>query len=209
MAQSWREPNDSDDITGSVTMLQPGQLPNSFQQGGTLSMPGDDGLTAHQLSAVCEWNELPYFRDSIFDCLDNLLPSCGWSFLLPCCVLAQLSEKLDIFPFKLVAPVLTVLFLLGQIPSLVSFQSLFFTAFVVLIYHARSKARARFASPPGLIGVFNRSPGDIDDCFLSFFCSWCALAQLARHVYNYKISGAQCIRLSTSGDAPYDTAQLV
>ena len=90
-----------------------------------------------------------------------------------------------------------------------SFQSLFFTAFVVLIYHARSKARARFASPPGLIGDFNRSPGDIDDCVLSFFCSWCALAQLARHVYNYKISGAQCIRLSTSGDAPYDTAQLV
>jgi hypothetical protein len=60
-----------------------------------------------------------------------------------------------------------------------------------------------------MLGDFNRNPGDVDDFVLNFLCPCCSLSQLARHVYNYKISGEQCVRLSTSGDAPYDQAQLV
>lgn len=67
-----------------------------------------------------------------------------------------------------------------------------------LVYHTR--ARARF--------LYRIAGGDSDDCCLAFWAPWCALSQMARHVYDYETvqHGVQCF--TPTGDLPDETKHL-
>ena len=58
------------------------------------------GFTANQLAHLAEWTELTSFRDGIFDCFENLSPSCIWATFLSCCLIGQITEKLNVFSCK-------------------------------------------------------------------------------------------------------------
>lgn len=192
----------------SVTTLQPHQARGLYQSGsgGEYSAAADGpdsetrGFTANQLAHLAEWTELTSFRDGIFDCFENLSPSCIWATFLSCCLIGQITEKLNVFSCKVVTSVLVLLAVLGNIPSLAFTQSIFYFSFISLLFYLRMKVRSRFHDSNSSCGDFSRNPGDVDDCCLSFWCSCCALAQLARHIYNYKLRGSACGRFTTNGD---------
>lgn len=90
------------------------------------------------------------------------------AFFCPCFSLAQISARLDITSF---ACTLVSLLLLISVSGGVACAALF-----LWIWHVRAVTRERF-----------RIPGDCcTDCCVAFWCSSCALAQVATHVKGYK-----------------------
>jgi Cys-rich protein (TIGR01571 family) len=101
-------------------------------------------------------------------CFTHCIPNCCMAFFCPCISLAQVSARLGIASFTCT---LVWLLLSLSISGGVTSAMLF-----LWIWHARSTTRERF-----------RIPGDcFADCCVSFWCSSCALAQMATHVKSYK-----------------------
>ena len=56
------------------------------------------GLTANQMSHLAEYDELNMFRDGVFECTENMYPSCFLSFLCPFIHAGQLARRLQVPP---------------------------------------------------------------------------------------------------------------
>jgi Cys-rich protein (TIGR01571 family) len=142
-------------------------------------------------------------------CCDTMIPNCCLVTFCPCVSLAQISERLGVAPYRRVL----VLFLLlvvaevvaGLYPSSSSnssssgwtsststtrgssgesssspIQSWIVTIvraiFFAYIWHLRQTTRRLFLIPGGPCG----------DCWASFCCSCCTMAQIATHIKSYK-----------------------
>lgn len=160
------------------------------------------GLTANQMAYLAEYDELNMFRDSIFQCTDNVWPSCLLSFCCPFTHIGYLAHRLQALPLW-VPPAL----LFGLLYILVNFDSplteaIYFSAWTAVIFYARLQVRKYFRPNPGLLGDFNQLPGHLDDCCLSLWCGCCAIAQLSRHIGNYKLHSSSSTTGGDDGHAP-------
>lgn len=188
------EPRD-DVVSGSegATKSSLSEPQHSFYQTTPVtSQPG--GLTANQMSHLAEFDELNMFRDGVFNCGDNLWPSCICAFCCPYVHLGQLAHRLQAMPCW-VPPIV----LFACLAVMLCFdrpytEAMYFAAWSCTIFLVRHKVRKFFRPNPGLLGDFNRLPGHLDDCCLNLWCGCCAIAQLSRHVGNYKLHGSSCSR---------------
>lgn len=153
-----------------------------------------EGLTANQMAHLAEYDELNMFRDSIFNCADNLWPSCVCAFCCSYVHLGQLGHRLQALPCWVPpATLFVLLFIVLRFDSPYT-EAIYFAAWVALIFVVRLQVRKFFRPNPGLLGDFNQLPGHLDDCCLALWCGCCAIAQLSRHVGNYKLHGSSCSR---------------
>uniref|UniRef100_A0A7S3JR56 Uncharacterized protein n=1 Tax=Aureoumbra lagunensis TaxID=44058 RepID=A0A7S3JR56_9STRA len=159
------------------------------------------GLTANQMAHLAEWDELNSFRDGIFRCNENWWPSCLLSFFCPYIHLGQLSRRLEVAPCwlpPLILFTLAALVYFFDTPHNPWPEPFYFVAWAGLIWIVRLKVRRYFRPNPGMLGDFNQLPGHLDDFCLSLWCGCCAIAQLSRHVYNYKLHGSSCSQPSVT-----------
>lgn len=124
----------------------------------------------------------PYklWRSPIYCFLLQLYPTCLCSFFMPCVAVAQLNHKLRQKAFHstlLVFFFFIVLVVIGIV--LLRIHYLMALGFLPVIYYAfllRQFLRKQF-----------RLPGsDLSDCLLSFFFPFCVIAQISRHLYDFK-----------------------
>eukprot|EP00634_Sargassococcus_sp_CCMP2135_P010741 CAMPEP_0198655458 /NCGR_PEP_ID=MMETSP1467-20131203/8371_1 /TAXON_ID=1462469 /ORGANISM="unid. sp., Strain CCMP2135" /LENGTH=205 /DNA_ID=CAMNT_0044391465 /DNA_START=44 /DNA_END=661 /DNA_ORIENTATION=+ len=161
-------------------------------------------LTPNQLSQLAEWEELNSFRDGVFRCDNNLWPSCVCSFCCPCVHLGQLAQRLGVAPAWLVPAVLFSLLLLAYVVDVAATEALYLAAWTLAIWVVRLKVRRYFRPNPGPLGDFSQLPGHVDDCCLALWCGPCAIAQLSRHVGNYKLHGSTCFRTAGAMAQDFD-----
>ncbi|GMF15439.1 unnamed protein product [Phytophthora fragariaefolia] len=144
-----------------------------------------------------------------FGCFDFMIPNCCMVTFCPCISLAQISERLGISSYRRVLVVFLLLavaeIVAGVYPSKSSHNSsndrisptstsrrnsndddsnpvqswvvIFVRAIVFgYVWHLRQTTRRMFHIPGGACG----------DCWSSFCCSCCAMAQIATHIKSYK-----------------------
>ncbi|ETN13669.1 hypothetical protein PPTG_08417 [Phytophthora nicotianae INRA-310] len=143
-------------------------------------------------------------------CCDIMIPNCCMVTFCPCISLAQISERLGAAPYRRVLVIFLLLTLAEVIAGLYSSSSstdagwwysststtreysddhesdsnsvqswtvtVVRAIFFVYIWHLRQTTRRMF-----------RIPGSpCDDCWASFCCSCCTMAQIATHIKSYK-----------------------
>ncbi|EEY54307.1 PLAC8 family protein [Phytophthora infestans T30-4] len=113
-------------------------------------------------------------------CCDILIPNCCMVTFCPCVSLAQISARLGVAPYRRVLVIFLLLTLAEVIAGLNPVQSWTITIvraiFFAYIWHLRQTTRRLFQIPGGPCG----------DCWSSFCCSCCTMAQIATHIKSYK-----------------------
>lgn len=134
-------------------------------------------------------NQSGHWRDGLCDCFTNIFPSCAMSFFFQCVVLGQISENINFAPCGIVCCGYVGLWILFLILSayLAGFQWALWISIAFLIWALRNHLRStqRISGNP------------LEDCFVSFFCQGCAVAQMARHLFQYR---EVCDEISCSND---------
>jgi len=179
--------------------------------------PTDD-FSSH-VPVFYEW------RDSIFGCFNNCMPSCMMATFCGPCFVAQMYEKeigtagplgvngtcQNITAFFIILVFVTGLFGAGASHSSFSagmnnvLQTLEWLCLGLVIFFTRQAIRKKYAIKPmeGLIctqpisGMKEKAL--IEDILCSFCCDCCAIAQMARHIYDYDNTSMQC-RFNATGD---------
>lgn len=146
----------------------------------------EPGLTPNQMAHLAEYDELNMFRDGLLDCCQNRY-SLLCSFFCPFFHLGQLAQRLKFAPcFLFPAALIFAFFIVVRFDSPMT-EAFYFLVWTGLIFLVRWQVRRYFRPNPGLLGDFNQLPGHLDDCCLGLWCGCCAIAQLSRHVGNYKL----------------------
>ncbi|KAG6619559.1 PLAC8 family protein [Phytophthora cinnamomi] len=143
-------------------------------------------------------------------CFDSMFPNCCMVTFCPCVSLAQISERLGVAPYRRTLVVFLLLvaaeIAAGLYPSKSSSSSssewnsststsrrysnhssdsnpiqswvivIVRGIFIAYVWHLRQTTRRVFRIPGGACG----------DCWSSFCCSCCAMAQIATHIKSYK-----------------------
>ena len=154
-------------------------------------------LTANQMAHLAEYDELNMFRDGVFECTDNVYPSCFLSFLCPYVHAGQLARRLQVAPCWLPPLVLFAVFGVVVFFDSPLTEAIYFATWAGVIFTIRLKVRRYFRPNPGMLGDFSQLPGHLDDCCLGLWCGCCAIAQLSRHIGNYKLHGTSCSHPTT------------
>lgn len=178
-----------------------------YQTSATTSQSSN--LTANQMAHLAEYDELNMFRDGVFECTENVYPSCLCSFLCPFVHVGQLAHRLQVAPCwvpPLIMLAFTALVIFRDSPLT---EALYFAAWSAVIFVIRLKVRRYFRPNPGMLGDFSQLPGHLDDCCLGLWCGCCAIAQLSRHIGNYKLHGTRFSHPSTSSAIDDDADSLV
>lgn len=101
-------------------------------------------LTPNQLSQLAEFDELNSFRDGVFQCDNNLWPSCVCAFCCPCVHLGQLARRLGVAPAWLLPAGLFSLLLLVYFVDFAATEALYLAAWTLAIWVVRLKVRRYF-----------------------------------------------------------------
>ncbi|KAJ8612930.1 hypothetical protein CTAYLR_006176 [Chrysophaeum taylorii] len=165
-----------------------------YQTTPSLTSQQQPSLTANQLSHLAEYDELNTFRDGVFECTENVYPSCICSFCCPYVHLGQLASKLQLCPCWVIPALLFVVFFIMLRFDSPWTEAAYFGVWASAIFIVRHQVRKFFRPNPGLLGDFSSLPGHLDDFCLGLWCGCCAIAQLSRHLGNYKLHGSSCAR---------------
>eukprot|EP00644_Phytophthora_capsici_P016558 jgi/Phyca11/553345/estExt2_Genewise1Plus.C_PHYCAscaffold_520265 len=138
-------------------------------------------------------------------CCDTLIPNCCMVTFCPCVSLAQISQRLGVAPYRQVLVIFLLLVIAETVAGLTSTDSsswryndnsstrysdddsddnsiqswtilIVRAIFFGYIWHLRQTTRRLFRIPGGACG----------DCWASFCCSCCTMAQIATHIKSYK-----------------------
>lgn len=124
--------------------------------------------------------------DGLFDCGNQLLPSCLCAAFCPCIITAQVSEKLQWLSCCYVASayitLCIVLFIIGIIIQSFQVYIICWIFMAVLSFQLRGKIRQVLAIPGS----------DGEDCLIACCCTCCNIAQLARQVFAYREPCESC-----------------
>ena len=151
--ESKEEEDDEENVFASVAGPSRGV---NYQTVSSSSAP--KSLTANQMAQLAEWEELNSFRDGVFECTENMWPSCICSFCCQWIHLGQLASRLGVAPCW-VPPVL-----FGSLALLIYFYDGVFTECLYLAVAAaftfwvRLRVRRYFRPNPGVLGDFSQLP---------------------------------------------------
>jgi Cys-rich protein (TIGR01571 family) len=126
------------------------------------------------------------WRDTIFHWCCQIYPTCLWSLFCPCILAGQVAETIH-WHKSMTVILYAGIALTLLIVCIFVFDSLGLILFIFLVFFSiafqlRSNLRRTL-----------RLPGDpCSDCFLSCCCSWCVIAQAARHVFIFQ-SPCDCL----------------
>ncbi|KAG7390755.1 hypothetical protein PHYPSEUDO_006874 [Phytophthora pseudosyringae] len=173
-------------------------------------VPGTPGQT-HQAGVNEQGVMVGAWSTDFWGCFDAMIPNCCMVTCCPCVSLAQISERLGVAPYRRVLAIFLLLSLAeivaGLYPSSSSSSSVWYTSSsraredsddededresnpvqswiitivraisFAYIWHLRQTTRRLFRIPGGPCG----------DCWASFCCSCCTMAQIATHIKSYK-----------------------
>jgi len=116
------------------------------------------------------------WKDGLFECCNNCVPSCCMSYWCPCVITGQMRQKMNVGACKST--------ILGG----------FLCGFPMSTAHA--------CQLRGVIRERDLIPGsNCEDCLVVYFCTFCAISQMARHVYDYKPQHNDCLWTPTGEKA--------
>lgn len=123
-------------------------------------------------------NERRDWRESLFGCGNNIIPSCCMSFFCQCLILGQLSQISGFAPFPIICCGYVFIYILFIILGAYVYgvQALIWLCVALIIWAIRKKFRTNQ----------NIAGNDCEDCVTSFFCQSCAISQMAREFYQYR-----------------------
>lgn len=165
------------------------------------------------------------WRDSIFGCLNNTVPSCLMATFCGPCFAGQMYEKeigttgpigpngtcQNITAFFIILTFVTSAFGAGASQSSFSagmnnlLQMVQWVSLGLVIFFTRQAIRKKYAIKPmeGLMCTHPisdmKSKALIEDILCAFCCDCCAIAQMARHIYDYDNTSMAC-RFNATGD---------
>ena len=117
-------------------------------------------LTANQMAHLAEYDELNMFRDGVFECTDNVYPSCFLSFLCPYVHAGQLARRLQVAPCWL--PPLVLFAVFGVVFLIIVVVVVNISIIIIIIASASSACSARLSSSSTSSsqpsGAFTREP---------------------------------------------------
>ncbi|KAJ0408234.1 hypothetical protein P43SY_004392 [Pythium insidiosum] len=151
--------------------------------------PIEVSVSAYHDQAQYQTNDIAVgaWDAKIFGCFDHLVPNCCMVTFLPCVAVAQISHRINLFPYSHVLLAFLAIWVINVV---------FSTAFVTVVpavlahlvslvmlalalgfsWYLRATVRARFQLPGSAV----------EDVLLSLCCSCCSVAQMATHVKSYK-----------------------
>ena len=128
-----------------------------------------------------ESNALNRWRDSLFNCLSQIYPSCVCSFTFPCIVVGNITAKIKFMPFIFSFAVVIMLYMLAALLCITTggvggaVLTWVFLSFFVCTIRKKIRLQHNFS-----IGT------DSEDFFSACCCMWCVIAQMARHIFRYR-----------------------
>mmetsp|Transcript_21441 Transcript_21441/g.19513 ORF Transcript_21441/g.19513 Transcript_21441/m.19513 type:complete len:214 (+) Transcript_21441:144-785(+) len=141
-----------------------------------LNNNGSDNVNARRRPPPGQWS------DSICDWPSNLFPSCWCA----CCCLqgmwlvGQMSKKTGHSQFKYILGSYAVVWLVAIILQLAVGASFVIWMPAIFASFTAISLRMHIANRDGINGI-----GPCGECCVGFWCWYCSVAQMARHVYGY------------------------
>ncbi|OQR98936.1 hypothetical protein THRCLA_06627, partial [Thraustotheca clavata] len=124
------------------------------------------------------------WESKVFGCFDTIFPNCLMATFCHCVSLAQIAQRLDIYPFQKVlygvggiwcAAILCAI--LTRVGRFFYFLEIVFIL-MALVFYYRFRTQVRF--------LFQIPGTHMEDCAYSFFCSCCSIAQMATQAHTYE-----------------------
>lgn len=110
------------------------------------------------------------FNDSLFNCFSQLFPSCLCSLLCPCILMGQLAEAIHFSPCLCVCSCYSFILILFIIIGIFynAGELIIWITTALFIWSIRQRIRIYYSMTTNIV----------EDFFVSFFCSCCALSQV-------------------------------
>jgi len=134
------------------------------------------------------------WKDGLFDCCSQCSPSCCMATWCPCVILGQMYQKTRQGKCRNIAGG----FILGMLVYAVLVEFLpdaatsICSIFTMWLFILTCALRSVIRKQKDIDG------SDMDDCCVSFWCTCCAIAQMARQTYNYT-KRCHCPHLTPDG----------